>query len=1306
MDFVKRSSLMKGYVSIFILFFIMVSTISVNAQSWQMAYNNALNAYSTRFYNKAIEEGEKALTLAVSTNEKLFTLKILSATSYELGDHKNGVGYAKQEINLCVSESVPDSVYINSLNNLINNYLGLEEFENAKQYQKKLVLLGKSFYNPDDLKYNQHISDLGYSLLMTNEFDSAIYHLSVANKYLININGGAEDFLLNQLNIGQAYNQKNSFITALGVLQGLVDILESNQLERYQIYAETMESLALVQFNIGNLKASQEAYVIASKKYSQLGYSTKNLKALNEQLSLVYLKNEETLKFDSIQSLYSNKVSSQNLLINQLSLAYKKYAAGDFSGSKQILNQVFFQLTESEPDKKLLAEAILLNTRLNLELYGNSDKDSIDLSIAIFSKLNLKNKEAEGYFLKAKTDFKLGLSDKGIANLNTANKLCEALSENLYLKYNISLELLSIYLQLKDLKKANNLYQQTISTNLLTGSEYENKLAYGYSIFLQINGYNLEALDILEPLIKNAQYPDLLNYQQLVAKVYIDLGQANKSFDIYNRIDNYLNESGNSTSIEYGENLVQLGRVNVVLGDFAKAEKFYIKGINLLENKPTTPSRIFASTYNSFAIYQQTIGNYEKAKFYYSKAKPFASDNISLQVDIIQNLATLSQHEGDYYEAIILLKEAVDAYAAIYSKNHPYYATALQNLANAYNKNGDPAKAIELLDEAIRIDKNNGLENNISNTNKLHNLAVILLETDELNRAKEIFTTVLANRSRLLGENHPDYIYSLYNMAVLMQKMNNYSQAKEYFKRVIEKYDFQIESFFPYLSEQEKSKYYSKIKEAFTAFQDFAAEYSSIDQSINIDLYNFQLNHKAILLNSSKSINKIIDQSDDIELISTYNNWIELKTSLAKYYSMSKKELELAGISIGAILNEANNLEKKISLKTDLLSSNHSVKQNNWKDVQSKLNEDEAAIEIIRIKKNTSNDIVWYAAVIVKPELSVPKLIVLDNGMDLESKFFKLYINSIKFKRQDTQSYNNFWKPIDEALVGVKKIFLSSDGIYNKINISSLFNPTPETYVLDQMIVHNVTNTIEVTSNMQPITINDEFNITLLGDPSFDGDGKQDYSITPLPGTRIEVETIDSLTQIKGIESVKLLGNSASEENLKSIESTNILHIATHGFFLADNDPNEDMYSIENNPLMRSGLLLFGSAKSFRGDHIGFSGSSELEDGILTAYETMNMRLTKTDLVILSACETGLGEVKNGEGVYGLQRAFIIAGAKSIIISLWKVDDTSTKELMILFYQNIFNGMDKFEALNIAQKQLKEKYSLPYYWGAFVISGI
>ena len=180
----------------------------------------------------------------------------------------------------------------------------------------------------------------------------------------------------------------------------------------------------------------------------------------------------------------------------------------------------------------------------------------------------------------------------------------------------------------------------------------------------------------------------------------------------------------------------------------------------------------------------------------------------------------------------------------------------------------------------------------------------------------------------------------------------------------------------------------------------------------------------------------------------------------------------------------------------------------------------------------------------------------------------------------------------------------------------------------------------------------------------------------------------------------------ASEEYIKGENNLNIIHIATHGFFLSDKDPEKEFYSIESNPLMRSGLLLAGSQKAFFDDRIDFNARPGKEDGVLTAYEVMNLDLRNTELVVLSACETGLGEVKNGEGVYGLQRSFIIAGAKSIIISLWKVDDEATKDLMLKFYENLAAGNEKFESLASAQREMMEKYKDPYYWGAFILSGI
>ena len=1140
---------------------------------------------------------------------------------------------------------------------------------------------------------------------MTEQFDEAIQWLSQASNQLAKIDGGAEDFLYNQLSIGQAYYKKGEQISAMSILQNLKGILESNGLDSYQIYAEALENLGTVQYAMGNFSGAQSSFETASNKYSTLGFGTDDLKVLNEQLAVIYTKNNQLDKADSISGLYGTTVVNENLVVNQLTQAYNRYAAGEYLAAKQIVEKVIGQLT-GNTDQELLAESLMLLTRTDLGIGDNVSPANIEKSIAIFKQLARNAKKAEALLVRSQVEQANGKYEQALASLKEAKAISDKLAEEYYLKYSIYLDLVDAYIQGRLLKEAEALYQDITNSNRLVNSEFNEKFSVAYALLLQNAGFNLQARRVVEGAITDNDYQELLNYEQALAKVYLDLGQTKKALGLYQKIDDYFNSHNETASAAYGENLAQIGRVNVILGDYGKAEGFYSKSIKILEANKETPASTFASTYNSYAIFQQTIGNFDRAKLYYSKARFFAKDNPALQIDIIQNLATLSQYEEAYEDAILLYKEALPAYASLYGKNHPYYATALQNLANAYSKNGDPVKGIELIEQALEIDRANGLDVSISYTNKLHNLAILLQEIDNLDRSKSILTTVLTNRRNLLGENHPDYIYTLYNMAVLTQKMADYESSKKYFLETIEKYDFQIESFFPYLSEQEKSKYYSKIKEAFVAFQDFAAEYSAIDQSINADLLTFQLNHKAILLQSSKSIKKVIEDSGDSELLALYDEWVDLKTSLSKYYSMSQNELELAGISIEEVSARANELEKTLSLKSELFNNTLPGQQKDWKAIQAKLKEREAAIEIIRIKKNIRNDSIWYAALITKPGLTNPELVILENGKALESRYISLYKNSIRFKRQDNQSFNAFWKPINDHLANTEKIYVSSDGVFNKLNISTLYDTESGKYVLEEIVVHNMTNTIDMLEDLSSFEIDETFSFNLIGNPDFTKKSADDFEISQLPGTRIEVETIDSLASARNISPVMLLEGGASEENIKMIESPDILHIATHGFFLPDNTASDDMYSLENNPLMRSGLLLTGSQGSYRGDYISFEGSLDSEDGILTAYEAMNLDLSGSELVVLSACETGLGEVKNGEGVYGLQRAFIIAGAKSILISLWKVDDTSTKELMILFYQNILNGIDKFEALNLAQKELREKYKMPYYWGAFVLSGI
>ena len=201
------------------------------------------------------------------------------------------------------------------------------------------------------------------------------------------------------------------------------------------------------------------------------------------------------------------------------------------------------------------------------------------------------------------------------------------------------------------------------------------------------------------------------------------------------------------------------------------------------------------------------------------------------------------------------------------------------------------------------------------------------------------------------------------------------------------------------------------------------------------------------------------------------------------------------------------------------------------------------------------------------------------------------------------------------------------------------------------------------------------------------------------------------------LRTTPLTSGEALESRLRGQRSPCILHVATHGFFapyVAEHrDANEggsqvvasgrrlDRVGTLPNPMLRSGLALAG-ANTWAQDG---NPPAEAEDGILTAEDVTGLDLLDTELVVLSACETGLGEVHLGEGLFGLQRAFTIAGATTLVMSLWKVPDRQTSDLMARFYEGLVQGKPRIEALRDAQLHVRSRDREPFYWGAFICQG-
>jgi len=216
-----------------------------------------------------------------------------------------------------------------------------------------------------------------------------------------------------------------------------------------------------------------------------------------------------------------------------------------------------------------------------------------------------------------------------------------------------------------------------------------------------------------------------------------------------------------------------------------------------------------------------------------------------------------------------------------------------------------------------------------------------------------------------------------------------------------------------------------------------------------------------------------------------------------------------------------------------------------------------------------------------------------------------------------------------------------------------------------------------------------------------------DY-FSPLDEARNEAQALHSVLRDASI----LSGDQATEAAVKQIHGPRILHLITHGFFQENQkrvgrNLQETMWggntspsaiALNENPLLRSGLALAGANQP---------SNEKTEDGILTALEAAGLDLWGTKLVVLSACETGLGDVQNGEGVFGLRRAFVLAGAESQVMSLWRVNEEATRELMVKYYQRLVSGEGRGEALRQVQLEMlsEAKYSRPYFWAGFVESG-
>jgi CHAT domain-containing protein len=779
------------------------------------------------------------------------------------------------------------------------------------------------------------------------------------------------------------------------------------------------------------------------------------------------------------------------------------------------------------------------------------------------------------------------------------------------------------------------------------------------------------------------------------------------------------------------------------MGNYTQAEQMYKQALAIRKKVLGEDHPDYAISLNNLAVLYESMGNYGEAWPLFKQSltiiKRFLGEDHPDYATSLNNLAALYESMGNYAEAEPLYKEALAITKKILGEDHLDYATSLNNLAALYYVLGNYAQAETFFKLALAIIKRFLGEDHPDYATSLNNLAVLYEILGNYAQAEMLNKEALAIRKKVLGEDHPDYAISLNNLAALYDQTQNYPTAYPLYTKALQIYQKQIAHNFTWLSEKQREQYFETIGYNFNLFHSFAYKaHKTIPQTLSDD-YNYLLFTKGLQLATSQQMRNRIAASGDSILLADYEKWLGQKRFLGRLYEKTFEQRENMGINIDSLEEAANSAEANLARRSKVFAEATDTTRYTWQDVQNQLKTNEAAVEIARFNWYNKDwtDTVYYALMVVTPQTKEhPSVIWLKNGSDLEGEHFENYTGALKSGENDFDSYLQYWKPLDSLLQGASKVYLSLDGIYHKINLETLITPEGK-YLGDIKELHLVGSTKDLVRPRKAVT--SSLSALLLGNPAFSSDSTElastaiqfktssatdaylpdntrsaTYHLKALPATQVEIDSIGATLAQKGYTVKTYTGKQAVEEAVKSANSPRILHIATHGAFLEDLTPYKsdnmqflmgmDIQRATQNPLLRSQLYFSGAQETLSGK---YPLDATYDNGILTAYEAVNLNLRGTELVVLSACETGLGEVHNGEGVFGMQRAFQVAGAQSVMMSLWKVSDEATSLFMSTFYHNFLETGNKRQAFKATQQTLRSNpnYKHPYYWGAFVLVG-
>lgn len=845
--------------------------------------------------------------------------------------------------------------------------------------------------------------------------------------------------------------------------------------------------------------------------------------------------------------------------------------------------------------------------------------------------------------------------------------------------------------------------------------------------FILTKLYSKTDFDKKEKLL--AKYSATLNYgytlKEIVTNNQTGEDKFNEAISIANEY--LLKEERNELLIFP---TLSLAEINLGSEKFKLADDYFNKLLELRQQGTTEDVLYLINTYMIFAAKASAIGDFSKS--------------IKLQEEVL-NLyeeSELSKNSKNYLSLLL----AVSA-GELYNKN---FTSAADLLVKAQPIAEDKDHSTVYLDYLLikgnycftsAINKQGDerlIETSFWEGMTSSNDKELSLEKRLLKQAEDCFKELVENTEEIAGRDSANYLNAVVTLAEYYYSTSQFNNAKlnfdaaltllkssrntneilyyqVYLKSLLNERQLshvnidklsEIENFvfdklgtnFPVLTEEEKETYTIRMQKFLNLINDFYVREDT--ETSKEKLYNNITSIKSLALSSNKAVRNYIKNTDS-----------DLRTSYTQLLN-EKKDFKMRSYGFENLQeeNELRSKEKELleQIYNDPKYKPYQTKRINWKNIRNALKPNEIAIEFINLPQNNgSEENSKYYALIVASNYSSPKLVKLFNENDLRDLInvqgdTKTRVNSI-YNQDNNKLYNLIFAPIDQFLEDNSMVYISKSGLLHNISFSALTK--------DKLWdIHILQNTKYVAERAQS---NNTANAVLYGGIDYDMDSVRvtgetrankilNSKYNNLNYTLSEVTNISKLfLKDSSITSKIYTNDKASESSFRELSGTktDIVHLATHGYYNKNDEFNSFIYNSINNgefessPLLRSGLLFSGANNS--------TYTSNINDGIMTSLEIAEMDFSQVDLVVLSACETGLGDVLGSEGVFGLQRAFKLAGAGSLIVSLWQVPDEQTAELMFKFYYYYLDGNSKTKALKKAQNDIKKDYPNPYFWAGF-----